>query len=53
MPHETGCRSALDGSAAMVVVDDKARKLKAVIKGPELAAATRKFNVCNTLHDIY
>jgi len=27
--------------------------LKAVIKGPEMVTPTGKFNVYNTLHDIY
>ena len=38
---------------AIVVVDDKTRELKAVIKGPELITPTGKFNVYNTLNDIY
>ena len=39
--------------SAIVVVDDKTRKLKAVIKGPELVTPTGKFNIYNTLNDIY
>ena len=39
--------------SAIVVVDDKTRKLKAVIKGPDIVTPTGKFNIYNTLHDIY
>lgn len=39
--------------AATVVVDDKMRKLKTVIKDPRLITPTGKFNVYNTTHDIY
>ncbi len=39
--------------SAIVVVDDKTRKLKAVIKAPELVTPTGKFNTYNTMHDIY
>ncbi len=39
--------------SAIVVVDDKTRELKAVIKGPEIVTPTGKFNIYNTLHDIY
>jgi nitrite reductase (NO-forming)/hydroxylamine reductase len=45
--------SAKDKESAIVVVDDKTRKLKAVIKGPEIITPTGKFNVYNTQHDIY
>lgn len=45
--------SAKDKQSAIVVVDDKTRKLKAVIKDPELITPTGKFNVHNTQHDIY
>jgi nitrite reductase (NO-forming)/hydroxylamine reductase len=45
--------SAKDKESAVVVVDDKTRKLKAVIKGPEIITPTGKFNVYNTQHDIY
>ena len=38
---------------AIVVVDDKTRKLKAVIRDPRLVTPTGKFNVYNTQHDIY
>ena len=39
--------------SAIVVLDDKTRKLKAVIKDPKLITPTGKFNVNNTQHDIY
>ncbi|MDR2853415.1 MAG: nitrite reductase [Burkholderiaceae bacterium] len=39
--------------SAIVVVDDKTRKLKTVIKDPRLITPTGKFNVYNTMHDIY
>jgi nitrite reductase (NO-forming)/hydroxylamine reductase len=45
--------SGKDQESAIVVVDDKTRTLKKVIKGPELITPTGKFNVYNTMHDIY
>lgn len=45
--------SGQDQESAIVVVDDKTRTLKAVIKGPEIITPTGKFNVYNTVHDIY
>ncbi|MEJ2128272.1 MAG: cytochrome D1 domain-containing protein [Woeseiaceae bacterium] len=45
--------SGKDQESAIVVVDDKTRTLKAVIKGPEMITPTGKFNVYNTLNDIY
>jgi nitrite reductase (NO-forming)/hydroxylamine reductase len=39
--------------SALVVVDDKTRKLKTVIKDKKLITPTGKFNVYNTVHDIY
>jgi nitrite reductase (NO-forming)/hydroxylamine reductase len=45
--------SAKDKESAIVVVDDKTRELKAVIKAPEIITPTGKFNVYNTQHDIY
>ena len=39
--------------SAIVVVDDKTRKLKTVIKDKRLVTPTGKFNVYNTAHDIY
>ena len=45
--------SAKNQQSAIVVVDDKTRKLKAVIKDPHLITPTGKFNVYNTRNDIY
>ncbi|KIF83781.1 nitrite reductase [Noviherbaspirillum autotrophicum] len=45
--------NAKDKTSAVVVVDDKTRKLKTVIKDPKLVTPTGKFNVNNTQHDIY
>ena len=42
-----------DQESAIVVVDDKTRKLKAVIRDPKLITPTGKFNVYNTQHDVY
>jgi len=39
--------------SAVVIVDDKTRKLKQVIKDERLVTPTGKFNVYNTQHDIY
>ncbi len=39
--------------SALVVVDDKTLKLKAVIKDKRLITPTGKFNVYNTQHDVY
>ncbi|MCC7405249.1 MAG: c-type cytochrome [Bdellovibrionales bacterium] len=40
-------------TSALVVLDDKTRKLKAVIKDARLVTPTGKFNVLNTMKDIY
>ena len=45
--------SGKDDESAIVVLDDKTRKLKAVIKDKSLVTPTGKFNVYNTQHDIY
>jgi len=45
--------SAKNHESALVVVDDKTRKLKAVIKGKEIVTPTGHFNVYNTTNDIY
>jgi nitrite reductase (NO-forming)/hydroxylamine reductase len=45
--------SGQDQESAIVVVDDKTRKLKHVIKGPEIITPTGKFNVHNTVGDVY
>ncbi|MEO5336694.1 MAG: nitrite reductase [Magnetospirillum sp. WYHS-4] len=39
--------------SAIVVLDDKTRAKKAVIKDPKIITPTGKFNVYNTQHDIY
>lgn len=39
--------------SAIVVMDDKTRKMKHVIKDPKLITPTGKFNILNTQHDIY
>ncbi len=45
--------SAKDKQSALVVVDDKTLKLKAVIKDPRLITPTGHFNIYNTQHDVY
>ena len=45
--------SAKNKESALVVVDDKTRSCKAVIKDPKLITPTGKFNVHNTQHDVY
>jgi len=45
--------SGKDQESAIVIVDDNTRELKAVIKDPALITPTGKFNIYNTLHDIY
>lgn len=45
--------SGKDEESAIVVVDDKTRKLKTVIKGEKIVTPTGKFNVYNTVHDVY
>ncbi len=42
-----------DQRSALVVVDDKTRKLKAVLDDPRLITPTGKFNVHNTVNDVY
>ena len=39
--------------SAIVIIDDKTRKLKKVIKDDRLVTPTGKFNVYNTQHDVY
>lgn len=39
--------------SAIVVMDDKTRKVKSVIKDKRLITPTGKFNVYNTQHDVY
>ncbi len=45
--------SGLEQESAIVVVDDKTRKLKKVIKDKRLITPTGKFNVYNTRKDVY
>ncbi|WP_370625876.1 cytochrome D1 domain-containing protein [Comamonas sp. NLF-1-9] len=45
--------SAKDKQSALVVVDDKTRTCKTVIKDAKLVTPTGKFNVYNTQHDVY
>jgi len=45
--------SGKEQESAIVVVDDKTRQLKHVIKGPRIVTPTGKFNVYNTMHDVY
>jgi len=42
-----------DQESALVIVDDKTRKLKHVIKDERLVTPTGKFTVYNTQHDVY
>jgi len=39
--------------SAIVIIDDKTLKLKKVIKDKRLVTPTGKFNVYNTMHDVY
>ena len=45
--------SGKEQESALVIVDDKTRTLKHVIKGPELVTPTGKFNIYNTVNDVY
>jgi len=45
--------SGMEEESAIVVVDDRTRKLKHVIKGDRIITPTGKFNVYNTMNDIY
>jgi len=45
--------SGKEEESAIVVVDDKTRTLKQVIKGPQIITPTGKFNVFNTVEDVY
>jgi nitrite reductase (NO-forming)/hydroxylamine reductase len=42
-----------DQQSAIVIVDDKTRKLKHVIKNERLITPTGKFNIHNTMEDVY
>lgn len=43
----------MDDVSALVVVDDRTRELKAVIKDEALVTPTGKFNVYNSVHEVY
>ena len=45
--------SGKEEESAIVVVDDGARTLKHVIKGAEVVTPTGKFNIYNTVNDVY
>lgn len=45
--------SGKEEESAIVVVDDKTRTLKNVIKGKEIVTPTGKFNIHNTVADVY
>lgn len=45
--------SGMEEESAIVIVDDKTRELKHVIKGPRMVTPTGKFNNYNTRNEIY
>jgi nitrite reductase (NO-forming) / hydroxylamine reductase len=45
--------SGKEEESAIVIVDDKTRTLKHVIKGKDIVTPTGKFNVYNTVNDVY
>lgn len=45
--------SGMEEESAIVIVDDKTRELKHVIKGDRVVTPTGKFNVYNTVNDVY
>jgi nitrite reductase (NO-forming)/hydroxylamine reductase len=45
--------SGAEEESAIVIVDDKTRKLKQVIKDKRLVTPTGKFNMYNTTYDVY
>ncbi len=45
--------SGQNEESAIVVIDDRTLKLKKVIKGPDIVTPTGKFNVFNTVKDVY
>jgi nitrite reductase (NO-forming)/hydroxylamine reductase len=45
--------NAKDKKSAIVIVDDKTLKVKKVIKDDRIVTPTGKFNVYNTVHDVY
>lgn len=45
--------SGRDEESAIVIIDDRTLTLKAVIKDPRIVTPTGKFNIYNTVHDVY
>jgi nitrite reductase (NO-forming) / hydroxylamine reductase len=45
--------NTMDQRSAIVVVDDRTRKLKVVIDDARVVTPTGKFNIYNTMHDVY
>jgi len=45
--------SGKEEESAIVIVDDKTRKLKQVIRDKRLVTPTGKFNLYNTTYDVY
>ncbi|MDX1626827.1 MAG: cytochrome D1 domain-containing protein, partial [Wenzhouxiangellaceae bacterium] len=45
--------SGQEEESAIVIVDDETRTLKHVIKGDDIITPTGKFNVYNTVHEVY
>ena len=45
--------NGMDQRSAIVIVDDKTRKLKHVIDDKRIVTPTGKFNIHNTMHDVY
>lgn len=45
--------SGMEEESAIVIVDDRTRELKHVIKGVDIVTPTGKFNVYNTVHEVY
>lgn len=45
--------SGKEEESAIVIVDDRTRTLKHVIKGPNVITPTGKFNIFNTVNDVY
>ncbi|MFQ6005357.1 MAG: cytochrome D1 domain-containing protein [Woeseia sp.] len=45
--------SGKEQESALVVVDDRTKTLKQVIKGPQIVTPTGKFNIHNTVNDVY
>ena len=45
--------SGKEEESALVIIDDRTLKLKKVIKGPQMVTPTGKFNIYNTVKDVY